>query len=59
MSQLLVLYEIAEKASKVTSRKSLREYERWVKNTLQSYHDAALEHVARIHLFRLKEQYSV
>ncbi|MBX4204851.1 MAG: hypothetical protein KW788_01520 [Candidatus Doudnabacteria bacterium] len=59
MSHLLVLYEIAEKASKVTSRKALRSYEKWIYQTIKQYHDAAIEHAARIHLFRLKEQYAV
>jgi hypothetical protein len=59
MSHLLVLYEVAEKASKVTSKKTLRAYEKWVYETMRTYHDAAVEQVARIHLFRLKEQYNV
>jgi hypothetical protein len=59
MSHLLVLYEIAEKASKVTSRRALRAYEKWVYATMRDYNDSSIEQVARIHLFRLKEQYSV
>ncbi len=57
MSNLLVLYEIAERASKVRNLRSLRQYESWISNILKHYHDAAIEQVARIHLFRLKEQY--
>ena len=55
---LLVLYEIADKASKVKTKKAFREFEKWVKNVLQDYHDAAIEKVANIHLFRLRSQFS-
>jgi hypothetical protein len=59
MSNLLILYEIALKASKVTSKTALRAYEKWVYQTIKQYQDAAIEHAARIQLFRLKEQYSM
>jgi hypothetical protein len=59
MSHLLVLYEIAQKASRVTSKTALRAYEKWVYQTIKQYQDTAIEHAARIHLFRLKELYSV
>jgi hypothetical protein len=58
MSNFLVFYEIAERASKVQSRKALGEFERFVYDTIKTYHDAAIEQVARVHLFRLKEQFS-
>ena len=59
MSNLLVLYEIAFKASQVTSKKALRVYEQWIYETMRNYQDSAVEHAAHIHLFRLKQQYSV
>jgi len=55
---LLVIYEIAEKASKVKTKKAFREFEKWVKNLIHTYQDAAIERVARIHLFNLKQQFS-
>jgi hypothetical protein len=55
---LLLLYEIADKASRVKTKKALREFERWVKNIVQIYHDAAVERVANMHLFRLRSQFS-
>lgn len=58
MSNLLVLYDIAARAAEVTSKKTLRAYEKWVYDTIRNYHDATIEHAARIHLLRLKEQYS-
>lgn len=59
MSHLLVLYDIAQKASAVTSKKALYAYKKWISKTIKTYHDAAIEHVAHIHLFRLKEQYGL
>ncbi|HEV8601607.1 MAG TPA: hypothetical protein VGQ87_03360 [Patescibacteria group bacterium] len=58
MQNLLLLYEIADKASKVRTRKALLEFEKWIKDILSAYHDAAIEHVANMHLFRLKTQFS-
>ncbi len=55
---LLLLYEIKERAAKVNSKKAYREFERWVKNLLQTYHDAAVEQVAHISLFSLRERFS-
>ena len=55
---LLLLYEIKEKAARVNSKKAYREFERWVKNLLQTYQDAAIERVARISLFSLQERFS-
>ncbi len=55
---VLIIYEIKDKAAKVTSKRAFREYERWIKNLLQTYHDAAVEQVARICLFGLREQFS-
>ncbi len=55
---VLIIYEIKDKAAKVTSKRGLKEFERWVKNLLQTYHDAAVEQVAHISLFALREQFS-
>jgi hypothetical protein len=59
MQNLLILYEISAKASEVTSQRAFREFERWISATIKKYQDAAIEHVARIHLIRLKQQFSV
>ncbi|MBX4187158.1 MAG: hypothetical protein KW802_02790 [Candidatus Doudnabacteria bacterium] len=55
---LLILYEIADKASRVKTKKAYREFEKWVSNIIGTYHDAAIQRVASIHLFQLKAQYS-
>lgn len=55
---VLIVYEIAYKASKVTSRRAYRDFEKWVASILSNYKDAAVEHAARVHLFRLREQFS-
>ncbi len=55
---LLLLYEIKARAASVNSKRAFREFERWVKNMLQSYHDAATEQVAKICLFSLRERFS-
>lgn len=55
---LLVLYEIADKASRVKTKKALKEFEKWVRNIITTYQDAAIERVASVHLFQLKEQFS-
>jgi hypothetical protein len=55
---LLVLYEIADKASRVKTKKAFKEFERWVRSVITTYQDAAIQKVATIHLFRLKEQFS-
>lgn len=55
---LLVLYEIAEKASRVKSKRAYKQFEKWVKNVLSTTRDAAVEKVANMHLFRLKEEFS-
>ena len=57
-NNLLLLYEIKSKASMVKSKKAFREFERWVQNLMQTYHDAAVDQVAKICLFRLQEQFS-
>jgi hypothetical protein len=56
---LLVVYEIAEKASRVTSKAAYREFERWVLRVMATCHDAAVERAARIQLFKLREQFSM
>jgi hypothetical protein len=56
---LLILHEISYKASLVTTKKKYKEFEAWLSQILQDYKDAAVEHTARVHLFRLREQFSV
>jgi len=58
MSNLLLLYEIKSKAAQVHTKKAYREFEQWVRNLTQTYHDAAVEQVAKICLYNLKEQFS-
>jgi len=55
---LLILYEIADKASRVKTKKALQEFEQWVRNIVTTYQDAAIEKVASMHLFRLRSQLS-
>jgi hypothetical protein len=55
---LLLLHEIAYKASLVTSKRKLKEFEVWITNILVTYKDAAVEKYARIHLFGLREQFA-
>ncbi len=55
---LLVLYEIADKASRVKTKKAFKEFERWIQEIITTYKDVAIEKVASVHLFRLKEQFS-
>ena len=57
-NNLLVLYEIAYKASKVKSKRAYKEFEKWARNVISTYHDAAIERVASMHLFRLRSQFS-
>jgi hypothetical protein len=54
---LLIIHEIAYKASMVTSRKKFAEFEKWIAELLERTRDVAIEHYARIHLFQLKEQF--
>lgn len=56
---LLLVYEIAEKASRVKTKRAYKQFEIWVKDLLATYHDAALESVARMHLFRLRSQFAM
>ncbi len=55
---LLVLYEIADKASRVKTKKAYKEFEKWVKGLIRTYQDAAIEQVARVHLFKLRQEFS-
>ena len=55
---LLILYEIADKASKVKSKKSFKAFEKWVRHVISTYQDAAIQKVASMHLFRLKSEFS-
>ncbi|HYC80087.1 MAG TPA: hypothetical protein VEC17_03605 [Candidatus Binatia bacterium] len=57
--KLLLLYEIADRAAKVTSKQNLLEYEKWVTDTLKQYKDAAIERAARSQIFRLKNQFAI
>ncbi len=56
---LLVIYEITYKASMVTSRRKLKEFEQWVRGVLQTYNDAAVARVANMQLFRLRDSFNV
>jgi hypothetical protein len=56
---LLVIYEIAEKASRVNTKKAYREFERWISSVIETCHDAAVERAARIQLFRLRDQFAM
>ncbi|OGE73678.1 MAG: hypothetical protein A3I07_01670 [Candidatus Doudnabacteria bacterium RIFCSPLOWO2_02_FULL_42_9] len=55
---LLVLYEIADKAARVKSKKAFKEFEKWLKQIVINSKDTAIEKVANIHLFRLREQFA-
>lgn len=56
---LLVLYEIADRASRVTTKKAYRDFEKWVSNILSTTRDAAVERAARIQLFKLRDVYGL
>lgn len=56
-ANVLVLYEIADKAAGVKTRKGYNEFEKWIKTILQTYQDAAIERVAKMHLFRLRTEF--
>ena len=55
---VLILYEIADKATSDKTKKAYMEFEKWIKDILRTYKDAATEQVANIHLFRLRSQFS-
>ncbi len=55
---LLLIYEIADKAARVKTKKAYREFEKWAREIVQTYHDAAIERVANMHLFRLRTEFS-
>ncbi|MBX4191710.1 MAG: hypothetical protein KW804_02850 [Candidatus Doudnabacteria bacterium] len=57
-ANLLVLYEITDKAARVKSKRAYREFEKWVSNIISTYQDAAIQRVASMHLFQLKAQFS-
>lgn len=54
---LLVLYEIADRASRVTTKKAYRDFEKWVSHVLSTTRDAAIERAANIQLFKLRDMY--
>ena len=58
IKNVLVVYEIAYKASQVKSKRAYKQFEIWVKDIVRTYHDAAIERVANIHLFKLRQQLS-
>jgi hypothetical protein len=55
---LLILYEIADKAARVKSKKAYKDFEKWVREVVSKYQDAAIERVASTHLFRLRSQFA-
>ncbi len=55
---LLVLYEIADKAARVKSKKAYKDFEKWIQGVISTYHDAVIERVANTHLFRLRSQFA-
>jgi hypothetical protein len=57
MSNLLVIYEIEDKASKVSNKKSFLVFEKWIYGIMKQYHDMAIDRVGHIQLFRLKDHY--
>jgi len=59
IKNVLVVYEIAYKASQVKSKRAYKQFEIWVKDIVRDYHDAAIERVANIHLFRLRSQFAL
>ena len=58
IKNVLVVYEIAYKASQVKSKRAYKQFEIWVKDIVRTYQDAAIERVANIHLFKLRQQLS-
>lgn len=56
---LLVLYEIADRASRVTSKKAYREFERWAKWAADVYADSAVSRALNIQLFKLRDQFAM
>ncbi len=59
IKNVLVVYEIAYKASQVKSKRAFKQFEIWVKKILADYHDAAIERVANMHLFRLRSEFQL
>ncbi|MEJ0021997.1 MAG: hypothetical protein WDN47_05535 [Candidatus Doudnabacteria bacterium] len=59
IKNVLVVYEIAYKASQVKSKRAYKHFEIWVKDIVRTYHDAAIERVANMHLFRLRSQFAL
>ena len=58
IKNVLIVYEIAYKASQVKSKRAYKQFEIWVKDIVRTYHNAAIERVANTHLFRLRQQFS-
>ena len=58
IKNILVVYEIAAKASQVKTKRAYKQFEIWVKDIVRTYQDAAIERVANIHLFKLRQQFS-
>ena len=59
IKNVLITYEIAYKASQVKSKRAFKQFEIWVKDIVRTYHDAAIERVANIHLFKLRNQLAI
>lgn len=59
IKNVLVVYEIAYKAQQVKSKRAYKQFEIWVKDIVRTYHDAAIERVANIHLFNLRNQLAI
>jgi hypothetical protein len=56
---LLTIYEITFKASQVKTKKAFKEFERWVISTIATCQDAAVERMARIQLYKLRDQFAM
>lgn len=54
---LLILYEMAEKAKHVIDRKTYAEFKKWAIEAVLTYKDAVIERQANIYLFKFKDQY--
>ena len=58
-NNLLIIYEIAQRAAHVTNKTAYKRFERWVKRVISDCKDAAVERVAMIHLIQLQQQFSI
>jgi hypothetical protein len=58
MRNLLIIYEIADKAARVTSKAAFREFEKWANQIIGLYKDRGVEQTAKVHLYKLKDMYA-